>query len=346
VIHTSAGIQLAWFFVFVSLMPMLVLGTSVYLKITAVGDLTAATARPAALGSWIVLLILLNAAISVVIVILFSQRVHQAMVDLLDKMYRVLEGDLTGYWSPRTTDEFFDLGVGFNAMVLGLRESQQLKDTFGRFVSRHIAEAVLEGHASLRGELREVSIVFQDMRGFTSLSEQMSPEALLHLINEFFTEMVAAVEAHGGTVKQFTGDGVMALFGAPVQYPDAPSRAVRSALEMLKRLELLNQRRAARGDVPLRIGVGIHTGLVVAGCIGPDTRVEYSVVGDAVNLASRVQELTKQVGATLLVTEATADCLAPGFRFGTRTVLPVRGMQQPIAVVEVLGEIPPTALRY
>ena len=103
-------------------------------------------------------------------------------------------------------------------MVLGLRESQQLKDTFGRFVSRHVAEAVLEGHASLRGELREVSIVFQDMRGFTSLSEQMSPAALLHLMNEFFTEMVTAVEAHGGTVKQFTGDGVMALFGAPVQY--------------------------------------------------------------------------------------------------------------------------------
>ena len=342
VIHASAGVQLAWFFVFVSLMPMLVLGASVYLKITAAEHLSATTPPSVAPGSWIVLLILLNAGISVVIVIFFSHRVHQAMVDLLGNMHRVLEGDLTGSWSPRTTDEFFDLGVGFNAMVLGLRERQQLKDTFGRFVSRHVAEAVLGGQATLHGELREVSIVFQDIRGFTSLSEQMSPETLLHLINEFFTEMVAAVEAHGGTVKQFTGDGVMALFGAPVHYPDAPSRAVRAALEMLRRLELLNRRRAARGDVPLRIGVGIHTGLVVAGCIGPDTRVEYSVVGDAVNLASRVQELTKQVGATLLVTEATAVCLAPGFRFGTCTVLPVRGKQQPITVIEVLGETPVT----
>jgi adenylate cyclase len=150
--------------------------------------------------------------------------------------------------------------------------------------------------------------------------------------------MVAAVEAHGGTVKQFTGDGVMALFGAPVSHAEHPTRAVRTALAMLTRLEALNQRRMRRGEVPLRIGVGIHTGLVVAGCIGPDTRVEYGVVGDAVNLASRVQDLTKEVGAMILITNATAARLGNSFAFGKRAVLPVRGKQLPIEVIEVLGE--------
>lgn len=339
-IRSSAGLQLAWLFFFVSLMPMLVLGASVMLKITAMGEHVARTILLASLAPWLTLLLLLNTGISIAIVTLLSRRVHNAMVGLLRRMQQVLSGDLSGFWSPYSTDEFFDLGVGFNAMLAGLRESQMVKDTFGRFVSRHVAEAILGGRVPLQGELREVSILFQDIRGFTTLSEQVSPEALLHLLNEFFTEMVAAVEAHGGTVKQFTGDGVMALFGAPVPYPDAPSRAVRAALEMFTRLEDLNRRRRTRGDVPLRIGVGVHTGLVVAGCIGPDTRVEYSVVGDAVNLASRVQELTKQVGTPLLVTDATAALLTPGFRFGARTVLPVRGKHQPITVCEVLGETP------
>ena len=336
IIRMSAGIQLAWLFFFVSLMPMFVLGASVYLKITSYAGPSLTT-----LSLWIAFLVLLNAIISVAIVTLLSRRVDRSMNDLLKRMRRILVGDLSGYWTPRTTDEFLDLGAGFNTMLLGLRDREALKDTFGRFVSQDVATAVLEGQVPLQGETREVSILFQDIRGFTTLSEQTSPAALLHLVNEFFTEMVAAVEAHGGTVKQFTGDGVMALFGAPVSHAEDPTRAVRTALDMLTRLEDLNQRRTRRGDVPLRIGVGIHTGLVVAGCIGPDKRVEYGVVGDAVNLASRVQDLTKQVGATILITEATAARLSHDFAFGKRAVLPVRGKQLPIEVIEVLGETPP-----
>lgn len=338
IIRLSAGVQLAWLFFFVSLMPMFVLGASVYLKLTSSGAVVLAPRPLFTLGLWIAFLLLLNAVISVAIVTLLSRRVRRSMHDLLTRMQRILNGDLSGYWTPRTTDEFLDLGAGFNTMLLGLRERETLKDTFGRFVSRDVAAAVLGGQVPLQGEVREVSILFQDIRGFTSLSERTPPAALLQLVNEFFTEMVAAVEAHGGTVKQFTGDGVMALFGAPVTHPDAPTRAVRTALDMLARLEALNQRRSARGEVPLRIGVGIHTGEVVAGCIGPDKRIEYGVVGDAVNLASRVQDLTKQVGATVLITEATAARLANGFALGKRAVLPVRGKQRPIEVIEVLPE--------
>jgi len=338
IIRTSTGTQLAWLFFFVSLMPMCVLGGSIYLKMTALGLEAPGGARHS-LGPWIVYLIVLNTGVSVAIVTLMSQRIHEAMHALLHTMQQILQGDLSGHWSPRTTDEFLDLGVGFNTMLLGLREREAVKDTFGRFVSRGVAEAVLEGRIPLHGELREVTVLFQDIRGFTSLSEKTPPEALLWMLNEFFTEMVAAVEAHGGVVKQFTGDGVMALFGAPGIQAEHPALAVRAALNMLTRLEAFNTRRQARGEVPLRIGVGIHTGEVVAGCVGPDTRLEYSVVGDAVNLASRVQDLTKEMGVMILVTDATAARLGPAFVLGTRTVLAVRGKAQPVGVVEVLATV-------
>jgi class 3 adenylate cyclase len=337
-IRTSTGMQLAWLIFFVSLSPLFVLGTSVYLKLSAFNTPVAAEQVLAVLGPWLIFLIGLNTAISVAIVTLMSRRVRSAMQALLGNMQRVLAGDFSQPWHPQTTDEFFDLGLGFNTMLLGLREREKIKDTFGRFVSQEVATAVLEDRIPLHGELREVSILFQDIRGFTSLSERTAPAALLQFINTFFTDMVAAVESQSGVVKQFTGDGVMALFGAPASRPDDPVRAVRAALNMLARLEALNRQRQARGDAALRIGIGIHTGEVVAGCIGPDLRVEYGVVGDAVNLASRVQDLTKEVGVPLLITEATAARLGNAFAFGRHAVLPVRGKAQPITVIEVVHE--------
>src|SRR5262249_57018832 len=131
----------------------------------------------------------------------------------------------------------------------------------------------------LAGERVEVSILFQDIRGFTALSENLDPVALLRVLNQFFTEVVAAVETQGGVVKQFTGDGVMALFGAPQSRADHSERAVRAALGIVARLDGLNARLQSDGLPALQIGVGVHAGEVVAGLIGPDERVEYGVGG-------------------------------------------------------------------
>lgn len=335
VIRTSTGLQLAWILFFVSLMPMFVLGTSVYLTL-AIPNEPIAQLLPK-LGGWIALFIFLNTAISATIVTLMSQRIRRAMRTLLADMQRVLQGDLSQMWQPQTTDEFFDLGIGFNAMVKGLREREAIKDTFGRFVSYDVAQAVLENRIAFQGELRHVTILFQDIRGFTSLSERTPPAALLNMLNAFFTEMVVAVESYSGIVKQFTGDGVMALFGAPVQHSDDSIRAVRAAIDMLWRLDGFNQQRERDGVATLRIGIGIHTGEVVAGPIGPDTRMEYGVVGDAVNLASRVQDLTKEVGAAILVTDTTAVYLGEQFQFGAQAILPVRGKAEPIRVLEIVS---------
>jgi class 3 adenylate cyclase len=421
ILRTTTGVQLAWLFLFVSLMPMFVLGTSSYFKTVAlnsalVGNLlrqmaemhadpsasspagdvhlfrfdahgrvlgdtpppelsfaalaprlsrtsgwlenspfltsyarqsdgslvvlalpSGATSQTGTLGRWILFLVMLNTVVSAAIIVLLSIRVHRLMSVLLGQMRRVQDGDLSGQWSPRTTDEFLDISNGFNRMLEGLRERQVIRDTFGRFVSPQIAEVVLSGRMPLLGERREVTMLFQDIRDFTGISEKMTPEALVGMLNQFFTEIVAAVEVEGGVVKQFLGDGVKALFGAPLAHADDPDRAVRAALAMVARLEALNMRLSSQRLPMLRIGVGIHTGEVIAGQIGPDTRVEYDVTGDAVNVASRIEGLTKEMHTTILISEATAARLGPGFTLGRAAELPVRGKEKPVKVVEVLG---------
>jgi adenylate cyclase len=255
---------------------------------------------------------------------------------LVSGMRDVLAGDYGRRLHVRREDEIGFLAASFNEMVRGLEERERIKDTFGRFVSRDIAAAVLEGRVPLAGERRQVTILFQDTRGFTAIAERTEPEALVQMVNRLFTAMVAAVEAEGGIVKEFTGDGVMALFGAPVAHADDPDRAVRAALTMLRRMPALNAELCREGLAELRIGIGIHSGEVVAGRIGPDQRVEYTVIGDPVNVASRIESLTKETGATLLASAATAARLTGAHHYGRRFVVPIRGKEQPVEVVEIL----------
>jgi adenylate cyclase len=256
---------------------------------------------------------------------------------LVAGMREVLRGNLQYRSRIERHDELGFIAKSFNEMIDGLEERELIRDTFGRFVSHEVAEAVLTGRVPLQGERRDVSILFQDIRGFTSLSERLDPAVLLRLLNQFFTEVVAAVEAEGGVVKQFLGDGVMALFGAPQPHPDHAARAVRAALGIVNRLKGLNESLKEQGIERLEIGVGIHSGAVVAGLIGPDNRVEYGVVGDAVNLASRVEALTREMQATILVSRNIAEQLGPGFTLGRTASMPVKGKSQPVEVVEVLS---------
>lgn len=264
---------------------------------------------------------------------------------LVTGMNEVLKGNLRYRSRIERQDEIGFLARSFNEMVDGLEEREHIKDTFGRFVSRDVAEAVLAGRVPLEGERREVSILFQDIRGFTALSEKLDPATLLRVLNRFFTEVVAAVEAEGGVVKQFTGDGVMALFGAPQNRDDHAERAVRAALGIVSRLATLNVELQESGMPALSVGIGVHSGEVVAGLIGPDERVEYGVVGEPVNLASRVEALTKEVATTILISGQIAAKLGPAFTFGRSALLPVKGKSEPVKVVEVLAPEPAAQLR-
>lgn len=291
----------------------------------------------AALPEWVSLIGAAALLAALIVGGVIAAGIAAPLQSMVAAMGRVLGGDLSQRIAVERADEVGFLARSFNEMVAGLEEREAIKDTFGRFVSREVATAVLSGRLPLEGERRDVTILFQDVRGFSALSEKLAPDVMVRVVNRLFAEVVAAVEAEGGVIRQFLGDGAMAMFGAPVGHPDDPARAVRAALALVDRLPALNARLAAEELPGLRIGIGIHTGEVIAGRLGPEERSEYGVVGDAVNVASRIEGLTRELEAAILISAATAARLGDEFAFGRRSIVPLRGKAQPIEVVEVLG---------
>ena len=197
------------------------------------------------------------------------------------------------------------LTEGFNHMVRGLGERAFLRETFGKYVSAEIRDEILAGHVALEGQLREATILFADIRDFTPWVEASDPREVVRDLNAYFTEMETAIRAHGGLVLQYIGDEIEAVFGAPVDKPNHAEAAVRAALDMRARLAAWNAARQPAGRPPLRNGIGVHTGTVLAGNIGSADRLAYALVGDPVNLASRLQNLTKELQADILVSGTT-----------------------------------------
>ena len=235
----------------------------------------------------------------------------------------------------RTGDELEDLAEGFNSMVDGLRERDKLRVTMGKYMTEEVLEHVLAGEVELGGKTLEITILFCDLRDFTTLSEKRTAQQIVALLNEYFTEMVDCVMAEGGVVDKYIGDNIMAVFGAPVTRPDDAQRAVRAAVRMRGALAKLNGRFAERGLEQLRFGIGLHSGEVVASNIGSVRRMEYTVIGDAVNVAARLQSKTKELGTDILISEATRERLDPTATTEVIGEVSVKGRAQAVHIYKV-----------
>ncbi len=232
-------------------------------------------------------------------------------------------------------------GVSYQYFVEG-REKRQVKRLFGRYVSKDIYEQLVANPslARLGGQRREMTVLFSDIRGFTTVTEAGEPEEIVGMLNVYFTRMVDIVFKHHGTLDKFVGDMVMALFGAPVDDPDHADHAVAAALEMIQELRRLNVEWQKEGRPALDIGIGINTGPMIAGNIGSEAIMSYTVIGDAVNLGSRLESLNKNYGTNIIISEATRARLAGQYQFRPLGEVTVKGKTRAVPIFEVVAENP------
>ncbi|MCX6899133.1 MAG: cache domain-containing protein [Verrucomicrobia bacterium] len=276
-------------------------------------------------------------AASLLIAWRLSVSIKRPVHDLLATVQRVKSGDLTARTTVEGRDELGQLGVALNEMAKGLQERDRVKDVFGRYIATQVSEKILKGELNLGGEMRNVTILFSDIRNFTTMAEELAPQQVVAFLNNYFSEMVEAVFEQGGVLDKFMGDGMLAVFGSMGDQPDHPRRAVLAALRMKALLGKINGERSIAGKPPIAIGIGVHTDDVIVGNIGSNKRLEYTVIGDGVNTTSRVQTLNKQFGTTILITQPTYEAVKDAFECHLMPDTQLRGKTKTFSFYEVLS---------
>jgi adenylate cyclase len=277
-------------------------------------------------GMGVVFAIAVSFTVAFELTLLLLRVILGPLHDLRRGTERVARGDFGVRIPVVGTDETGQLARSFNDMVTGLQERDRLRDAFGTFVDPSLAERVLQEGAVLEGEEVELTVLFLDIRDFTAYAERTSAREVVARLNDFYERVVPVLVRHGGHANKFVGDGLLAVFGAPERLPGHADRAVDAAVEIAQVVD-----EAYRGE--LRIGVGVNSGVVLAGTIGGGGRLEFTVIGDVVNTASRVEQLTRETGDTVLVTDATFRLLRRDHGgFEERPAVELRGKRERVAL--------------
>jgi len=278
-------------------------------------------------------------AVAFFISFLFSISLTSPIEKLADLIQVVARGnfDVQARLLVKSHDEVGDLATAFDKMTIGLKERDKVKSLFSKFHGSSVADDLINNDVTVGGQNRDVTVFFSDIRGFTSFSENRSPEQVVEMLNEYFSVMVSIINKHGGVVDKFIGDAIMAVWGAPKETPDDTRNALTACLEMRRALHILNSKRLESQEPAILIGMGLHSGRAISGTIGSEERMEYTVIGDTVNLTSRIEASTKAFGADLLVSETVASRLPDQFVFELGGTAEVKGKSEPLKLFKVRG---------
>ena len=321
-------------FLLMSIVPMLLLSVSTFVRIRSLHGADPQTAQ-AILDNLVLVqavLLVTGVALAVLLATFLADSVASPLRQLQRAMQKVEGGQLDEICPVVSNDEIGAVTEGFNRMVAGLREREGIRETFGKYVSPQVRDEILAGRADLTGGLCEVTILFADLRGFSTWAESSPAVEVVQGLNAYFTEMDIAIRANGGLVLQFIGDEIEAVFGAPLADARHADHAVAAALAMQSRLDAWNLIRRANGERELQHGIGIHSGTVLAGNIGSTERMSYTLVGDAVNVASRIETLNKEFGSRILISSATRDQLADPSKLQALSSVLVKGRSAEVQV--------------
>jgi adenylate cyclase len=275
--------------------------------------------------------------------IAYGRSLRQDSERLLEAVRRVGGGDFQPQVSTSRPDELSLVAAGINEMAGGLQLRERIREAFGRFVSPQVATEFIEKYARhgkaavLGGSRRDVVVLFSDLREFTRLSESLEPEVLIEVLNGYFQEMVGAIQRHGGLVDKFIGDAVLAVFGLTESQGNPAVAAVSAGLEMRRRLEVYNARLAERG-LHLNSGIGIHAGVAVAGYLGSTDRLEFTVIGHTVNVASRIEGQAREPRPPLLFSDELARRLGDAFIVKEVGTVALKGVAGEMRLLTVEGE--------
>jgi adenylate cyclase len=290
-----------------------------------VAALTSGGGSGANLGLDVAIAIGVATTVSLELTVLLSKSILRPIADLQRATDLVREGDLDAAVAVTTGDELGELAASFNQMVAGLRERERIQEAFGTYLDKEIAEYILSDAFSEDGVELDVSVVFCDVKDFTRFAAGAEATEVVRCLNDLFECVVPIISKHGGHVDKFVGDGLVAVFGAPEPSGDHAERAVRAAVEMA-------QAANDPGRDGLRIGVGVNSGRVVAGSIGGAGRLNFSVIGDSVNIAARVEAHTRETGDEVLITDETKRRIADGIEIRARGSHELKGIDEPIVL--------------